>query len=112
MGKNRRMSAGRKGDGLAPFLANMQKYRDLINSGYTARTVHEQHVGELKQLSYRQFLRYVRKYIRDESPNAETEPKRRPQQKEDVPAQVEPSERQTKTRSPPFEIKKLDPNDI
>ena len=99
----------RKGDGLVPFLANLEKYRALLDAGYTARTVHDRHVDELK-ISYRQFLRYIQKYIEDDSRSG-SQPGNRVHQNEKVPRHTEPSEPPARPK-PPFEMLKLDPKDI
>ena len=62
MGKVTRLGAGRNGDGRASFVAHMQKIRELVEAGYTARTIHEQH-GAAMRISYRQFMRYFNEYI-------------------------------------------------
>jgi hypothetical protein len=100
----------RKGDGLVPFLANLQKYRALLDAGYTARTVHDRHVDELK-ISYRQFLRYVHKYIKDDSRDTRPEPGNRAHQNESLPRQTEPGELAGK-RKPPFEMRKYELKDL
>ena len=100
----------RKGDGLVPFLANLQKYRALLDAGYTARTVHDRHVDELK-ISYRQFLRYIQKYIKDDSRNSRPQPGNRAHQNEKLPRQTKPSEPPARPK-PPFEMLTIDPEDL
>ena len=109
MAEIKRIGAGRRGDGVVPFLANLQKYRALLDAGYTARTVHDRHLDELK-ISYRQFLRYIHQYIKDDSSSG-PQPGNRVHQNEKVPRQTKPSEPPARPK-PPFEMLKLDPKDI
>lgn len=53
----------RKGEGRVAFLANLNKFRELLDAGYTQRTIYEDHIGIL-EISYAQFNRYVGKYLR------------------------------------------------
>ena len=109
MGKAPRLGDGRNGDGRASFVAHIQKIRMLIEAGYTARTVYEQHADELK-ISYRQFLRYIHQYIKDDSSSG-PQPGNRVHQNEKVPRQTKPSEPPARPK-PPFEMLHLDPEDL
>jgi hypothetical protein len=123
MGKVTRLGAGRNGDGRASFVAHMQKIRELVEAGYTARTIHEQH-GAAMRISYRQFMRYFNEYIGPKrikgkkTPQADgpektgtsqggahTQARTDEAKKADAP-------KVTEKRKQPFELVKLDPSEI
>ncbi|MGC3480187.1 TraK family protein [Pseudomonas aeruginosa] len=52
----------RKGDGRVAFLANADKFRELLNAGHPQRSIYDDHAAALG-ISYSQFNRYVGKYL-------------------------------------------------
>ncbi|WP_412057918.1 TraK family protein [Bartonella sp. DGB2] len=53
----------RYGDGRVNFLANIETFKRLINAGNTLKNIHEQY-EEILGISYKQFARYVTRYIK------------------------------------------------
>jgi len=52
----------RKGDGRVAFLANADKFRELLNAGHPQRSIYDDYAASLG-ISYSQFNRYVGKYL-------------------------------------------------
>jgi len=52
----------RKGDGRVAFLANVDKFREMLSAGYPQRSIYDDHASILG-ISYSQFNRYVGKYL-------------------------------------------------
>jgi len=52
----------RKGEGLIAFIANIDKFRKLLNAGYPQRSIYDEHEAILG-FSYSQFNRYVHKFL-------------------------------------------------
>ncbi len=48
--------------GLVPFLAGIDDFRRLIDTGHTRRSIYDNHKAQLG-MSYSQFTRYISKYL-------------------------------------------------
>jgi hypothetical protein len=51
-----------RGDGRVSFLAHLESIKTEIQEGWSIQAVYQRHSGQL-DISYPQFVRYVRRYI-------------------------------------------------